>query len=163
MRVTGRAKIVAAVLMAAGLSHAAGTARAEEIIEGEARVVDGDTFVIAGARIRIYGIDAPDIRQTCRWKLKTVRCGVLAGDGLKDLTFGATVRCLARSRRADGTVVATCSAEGRDIGRNMVHTGWALADVGQSARYRPVEDKARLAKRGLWRGPFVKPWDWTAD
>jgi endonuclease YncB( thermonuclease family) len=134
--------------------------QADEFIEGPVQVIDGDTLRFADVRVRIYGIDAPDIRQTCVWKSKTVRCGVLSGDALKDLVFGASVKCVKRSVLADKTVIATCTADDRDIGRNLVHTGWSLADVRQSKRYIPVEEKARKAKRGLWRGPFVKPWDW---
>ena len=38
-------------------------ARAE--ITGAARVIDGDTIDIAGERIRLHGIDAPESGQTC--------------------------------------------------------------------------------------------------
>ena len=35
--------------------------------EGPARVVDGDTLVLNGSqRIRLYGVDAPESKQTCR-------------------------------------------------------------------------------------------------
>ncbi len=39
------------------------TALAE--ISGPARVIDGDTLEVAGERIRLYGIDAPEKDQTC--------------------------------------------------------------------------------------------------
>jgi len=139
---------------------AARTSQADEYIEGPAQVIEGDTLQFADIRVRIYGIDAPDIRQTCVWKSKTVRCGVLSRDALKDLIFGASVKCVKRSVLADKTVIATCTADDRDIGRNLVHTGWSLADARQSKRYIPVQEKSRKARRGLWRGPFVKPWDW---
>jgi endonuclease YncB( thermonuclease family) len=34
-------------------------------ITGPATVIDGDTIDIEGRRIRLYGIDAPESRQTC--------------------------------------------------------------------------------------------------
>jgi len=160
-RVSFRHAISAFALMTLLIS--AQTGRADEYIEGPVQVIDGDTLQFGDIQVRIYGIDAPDIRQICVWKSKAVRCGVLSGDALKDLIFGATVKCVKRSVLADKTVIATCTADDRDIGRNLVHTGWSLADARQSKRYVPVQEKARKAKRGLWRGPFVKPWDWKQN
>jgi hypothetical protein len=58
-------------------------------------------------------------------------------------------------------MAAVCyDLDGFDIGRNMVHTGWALAYRQFSTDYVGTEDKAREAKRGLWKGEFVLPWEW---
>ena len=91
---------------------------------------------------------------------KTVRCGVIAGDAMRDLITGATVTCMQQDIDRYGRVVAICYADGFDIGKNMVHTGWAIAYRRYSKKYVPIEDKARAAKRGMWRGLFVKPWEW---
>ena len=45
-----------------------------EII-GKPRVVDGDTIEIAGQRIRLYGIDAPESDQTCVVGNERWQCG----------------------------------------------------------------------------------------
>ena len=34
-------------------------------VTGKPRIIDGDTLEIAGERIRLHGIDAPEARQTC--------------------------------------------------------------------------------------------------
>ncbi len=34
-------------------------------ITGKPRIIDGDTIEIAGQRIRLYGIDAPEAAQRC--------------------------------------------------------------------------------------------------
>ncbi len=145
-------------LLAAVLALAAVPARAD--ITGKARVIDGHTVEVAGRRVRLHGIHAPALDQTCRWPGRTIDCGTLAKLALMDLTAGTDVVCRPRDRDPDGPFVAVCFADGFDIGRNMVHTGWALAYRAQSTVYVDTEETARKAKRGMWRGTFVKPWDW---
>ena len=145
-------------LLAAFLALAAVPARAD--ITGKARVIDGHTFEVAGRRVRLHGIHAPALDQTCRWPGRTIDCGTLARLALMDLTAGTDVVCRPRGGGAGGPVTAVCFADGFDIGRNMVHTGWALAYRAQSTVYVDTEEAARKAKRGMWRGTFVKPWDW---
>jgi endonuclease YncB( thermonuclease family) len=78
-----------------------------------------------------------------------------------DLTAGAVITCKTRERDRYGRWVAVCyDPDGFDIGRNMVHTGWALAYRRYSTDYVGTEYKAREAKRGMWKGEFVPPWDW---
>ncbi len=56
--------------------------------------------------------------------------------------------------------LAICTAGGFDVARILVHTGWALADREQSNRYVVNENKAKAAKRGLWKGTFTPPKQW---
>ena len=130
-------------------------------ITGKPRVIDGDTIEVAGERIRLHGIDAPERKQTCEWPSKTIPCGRLATLALMDLTAGAEVTCKTREKDRYGRWVAICyDPDGFDIGRNMVLTGWALAYRQYSTDYVGTEEKAREAKRGMWKGKFVPPWDW---
>ncbi len=130
-------------------------------VVGKATVIDGNTLEVAGERVRLYGIDAPELDQTCRWPNKVISCGRIAGTAAMDLIAGVDrVECETRGRDSSGQWIATCTADGFDIGRNMVHTGWALADRRESSVYVEVEDQARKAKRGLWKGDFVVPWEW---
>ena len=55
------------------------------------------------------------------------------------------------------------SPNGVDVGRRSVSAGWALAHRRYSTDYVDAEDEARKAKRGMWRGSFVKPWVWRAS
>ena len=130
---------------------------------GPARVYDGRTLVIGDETVRLYGIDAPDLDQTCTANGKTYPCGNIARTALLDLTAGARVDCTLRGKDDEGRLVALCLADGFDLSLNMVHTGWAVADRGVTARYVVTEDKARLAGRGLWRGEFVRPWLWRKE
>ena len=42
------------------------------------RVVDGDTIVLNGEKIRFSGIDTPELKQTCMQDNQEVGCGMTA-------------------------------------------------------------------------------------
>ena len=48
--------------------------RSEEIkqISGNAQIIDGDTIKINSKKIRLYGIDAPEFKQTCKKTYLTI-------------------------------------------------------------------------------------------
>ncbi len=146
------------------LALAAVPARSEQdrtVYRGPATVIDGRTLEVGGKRFRLYGIDAPDLDQTCRTaRGDSYYCGRIAKAGLMDITVGATVECRPRVRDTDYVWLATCKAAEFDLSRGMVHAGWALADRTRTQDYVDVEYDARKAKRGLWRGRFVPPWEW---
>src|SRR5689334_16861478 len=62
---------------------------ADAPLAGVARVIDGDTIDVQGTRIRLEGIDAPEIAQTCASRmLGTWRCGEAAAAAMRRLTVG---------------------------------------------------------------------------
>jgi endonuclease YncB( thermonuclease family) len=130
-------------------------------LSGEAEVVDGNTLLVGGQRVRLYGIDAPELDQTCDWPEKQIMCGEIAKSAVLDLVAGVErVSCKTRGRYYGGRWIAVCYADGSDIGRNMVRAGWALANRHQSLDYVRTEHKAKNAKRGLWKGEFDSPRVW---
>ena len=134
-----------------------------DCITGPAKVIDGDTIEVAGVRIRLHGIDAPELEQMFQWRGKQRGCGAMALAALEALTAGVKVRCEVVERDRHGRLVAKCySSNGVDIGRRMVAAGWALAYRRYSTDYVDAEEKARKARRGMWRGTFTKPWEWRA-
>ncbi len=133
-------------------------------ISGKPTVVAGDILIVNGIRLHLHGIDAPEPNQVCNAKGKSLRCGTVAMTALMDLVAGTPVNCrLKENKGATHTVAykfAYCEAGGFDLSSNMVHTGWALADRNSTDKYVAVEQRARKAKRGLWRGKFAMPWEW---
>ena len=137
---------------------------AQAAVTGPPTVIDGDTIEVAGAVIRLREIDAPELGQSCRIGEHAYDCGRIARTALLDLTAGVSVRCelapaSAEDSAADGRV-GHCTVDGYDLSEGMTYTGWALALRRVSDRYVAFEDRARAARRGLWKGPFVAPWDW---
>jgi endonuclease YncB( thermonuclease family) len=69
---------------------------------------------------------------------------------------GAAVTCAPSGRDAYGRTLAACSIDGRDLGAEIVSTGWAVADFD----YAGEQLAARAAARGIWSGSFVAPAEW---
>jgi len=142
----------------AALIFAAFWAAGRDDITGRAIVNDGDTITVDGSRIRIFGIDAPELGQTCRDRNQaTYACGRLAQRHMARLTR-STVTCDVVETDRYGRAVAICRSGGTDLGEAMVAAGWARAYLSYSLRYAPAESKARAAGRGLWDGEFDDPW-----
>jgi endonuclease YncB( thermonuclease family) len=61
-----------------------------------------------------------------------------------------------------GRNIAVCQAGGRDLGEEMVRSGFAtvIDRRGQANPYRGAQEEARAGKRGLWAGTFDRPGDW---
>ncbi|MCY3754817.1 MAG: thermonuclease family protein [Alphaproteobacteria bacterium] len=149
-------RVLALAVLAAGLAWPAGAGT----ISGEARVIDGDTLAVAGRRIRLHGIDAPETRQTCLRHGRRWACGKAATRAMRRLVGRDPVRCEVRARDRYGRSVAACFAAGRDLQRELVRQGLALAYRRYSVRYVPDEDAARRERAGLWSGEFTEPWRW---
>jgi endonuclease YncB( thermonuclease family) len=150
-------------LVAAAFTGLASIASANAAdITGPARILDGDTVEIGVARIRIHGIDAPETDQVCLDAAgKASACGTAARQQLERIGVGNWT-CIPRELDRYGRTIATCTVGGRDVGREMVKSGQALAFVRYSRDYEAEEVAARRARAGMWSGAFVAAWDWRA-
>lgn len=129
-------------------------------LTGRATVVDGDTLVLAGARIRLEGVDAPESAQTCERGGVVWPCGRDVTLALRQFLQGRAVACTPEGRDRFGRILARCRAGEEDIGAWLVREGLAVAYTRYSWRYLPQEAAARWHGRGLWGGRFDTPEDW---
>lgn len=113
-----------------GLSAAADTKSSFSCVNPH--VVDGDTFNCAGGRVRLQGIDAPEMAGHCRPGRSCVAGDPLASrDYLMALTRNDVV-CRPVETDHYGRTVARCIAGGRDLSCAMVEKGYAVR------RYDPI-------------------------
>lgn len=127
-------------------------------LAGPAIVHDGDTLTLAGERIRLAGIDAFEIDQTCRRNGVDYACGESARMMLARLAGASAVSCEGKRRDRYQRLLAVCMAGGSELNRALVSAGWAVS----YGAYRVDEILARMNGQGAWAGEFVTPAEWRA-
>jgi endonuclease YncB( thermonuclease family) len=160
-----RMSIAAVIGMVAAFVCGINVARSGDSISGLALVIDGDTIVVGARTVRLWGIDAPEIRQTCTNAAGArYRCGIEAARQLEMLILGRDVTCATVDTDRYGRDVARCSAGGKDIGAAMVRAGWAV-DYRRYSKgaYAAEEAEAKTAMHGVWAGGFERPEAWRHD
>lgn len=143
------ARHVAALLIA--LASSAAGADKSHVVEGTVRyVIDGDTLVLqpdAGTgkpiKLRLLGLDAPEICQAG---------GVEARDAIAQRLAGRRVQVTGEFEDDYHRRLATITVDGDDIGAWMVLRGhaWNARYRGQPGPYAREEGEARAARRGLF-------------
>ena len=106
------------------------------------RIVDGDTFVAGGRKIRVWGIDAPEKEEptyrVSSWFLESL---------IKDQVLNCRLIDMDKYQRS----VMQCYAGDIDIAATMVKFGMAKDYKKYSGGYYQLEqDEAKKKKRGLW-------------
>lgn len=127
------------------------------------RVVDGDTLLLAeGRRVRIIGIDAPELP----FRGRPGEPGAAAArDFLATLIGDAPVTLQTGSTPEDAyerQLAHVATENGEDIATRMLATGHAVASVHADNATRidalfAAEAEARAARRGLWATARLQP------
>jgi len=151
---------ICVTFMAIVASVAAGGAGAATL-SGPADVVDGDTLIIKGRKVRLFGADAFEYHQMCGY----MACGKIAADTMRDLTGGTTVVCEKYDTDRYGRTIATCRVKCSlnvtcDLGQELVRRGLAVAYRHYSMQYVPDETAAKRAHAGAWAHGFDAPQTW---
>lgn len=121
-------------------------------------VHDGDTLTLRTAtdtvKVRLAGIDAPELRQDFGTKSK---------QALSALVFGQIVQIGDGGQDKYGRTIGEVFVAGRRVSVAMVAAGmaWQYRRYDQSPELAAAEADARAARRGLWAMPNpVPPWEW---
>lgn len=154
-------RVLGLVLLLGGAAYIA--ARLDPLpprFSGLAQVADGDSLRLRGDRIRLKGIDAPELDQIC-WDAAGQEwpCGRAARASLEVLLGQGPTDCQPVGEDKYGRTLATCAVGGRDLGAILVAEGMAIA----YGDYGAEEAAARSADRGIWRGNFVDPRRWRDE
>lgn len=132
------------------------------LIYGVPKVINANTIALqSGGYITLFGVDAPDLGQTCANKQgRSYHCGNEAAMWLKGWITGNSIECRVLKRDTQNNILGICFLGEYDIGAALINSGWAVADTTSTAIYVPYEEQAMQNRRGLWQGEFYRPADW---
>jgi endonuclease YncB( thermonuclease family) len=113
---------------------------------GQVAVIGGDTLRLESKVVLLRGVVAPERGERCRDGLD---CGGAAASALAQLVRDRRVECRLTGRDDRGRPLAACAAEGVDLSRTMVASGWARAQP-DAPELTDAERQARQQRVGLW-------------
>ncbi|ELX2336634.1 thermonuclease family protein [Campylobacter upsaliensis] len=152
--------IIIIVLAISSFNQSFTTFLAQKNIEKEltgkvSKVIDGDTIEllaktskenpynhIAKLKIRLYGIDAPELKQAY-------------GKEAKELVLKQEVSLIIENKDKYDRFVGTLFLKGQDINKEMVKNGYAHAYESFSKKYLAEQADAKMFKLGLWQDERV--------
>lgn len=123
---------------------------------GTPHIIDGDTIIINNQRLRLKGIDAPEIKQSCLMDAQNIACGIKAKQALQQKIGRQAIHCLGHARDKYQRYLAVCYLGRTDLNQWLVEQGHAVSYYD----YPSEERDARLNKRGIWAGEFERPQEW---
>ena len=123
------------------------------------KVVDGDTIVLNGEKIRFSGIDTPELKQKCIKNDQKVFCGVLAKKLLLEKIGNKTPKCIREGKDIYKRTLAECFINGESLSVFLVRNGYAFAYRKYSNKFIKDEEFAKKNKLGIWAMKFQYPWD----
>jgi endonuclease YncB( thermonuclease family) len=138
--------------------------KAETVLKGFPKIIDGDTLTIGKTRLRLEGIDAPELKQEC-FADKTGRsfsCGKFALNQLRNKIGDREIQCSFKKRDRYKRAIAVCYLDGKDLNRWLVANGLALAYERYTKKYLNSQIEAKKNQLNIWSTHFIAPWDWRS-
>ena len=123
------------------------------------KVIDGDTIVINGEKIRFSGIDTPELKQTCIKGEQEIFCGKLAKILLIKKIGKEIPKCIKEGKDIYKRILAECFIKGESLSSFLVRSGYAFAYRKYSKKFIKDEEFAKKNKLGMWSMKFEYPWN----
>jgi len=123
------------------------------------KIIDGDTIILNGEKIRFSGIDAPELKQTCLQGDQKVNCGIIAKKLLAEKIDKTTIECIREGKDFYKRTLAECFVNDESLSKFLVRNGYAFAYRKYSKKFIKDEDFAKVNKLGIWSMKFQYPWD----
>ena len=114
------------------------------------KIIDGDTIVLNGEKIRFSGIDTPD---------QEVECGLFAKTLLVKKIGNNTPKCIIEGEDVYKRTLAECFINDESLSKFLVRSGYAFAYRKYSDKFIEDEEFAKANKLGMWSMTFQYPWD----
>ena len=141
-------------------------------IYGIPKIIDGDTVHIGNKKIRLEGIDAPEIKQQCKKPFLTISlrigfqfnknysCGAISKRKLIEKIENSKIKCISSTKDRYKRYLATCYKNKINLNKWMVRNGYAVAYKRYSKDYVRDENYAKENRLGIWEGSFTMPEKW---
>ena len=129
-------------------------------LTGIARAVDGDSIFVDKNEIRLFGIDAPEYKQTCfNAQNQEYFCGKISSKFLKNLINGKKVSCFYAEKDIYNRFLAKCFLDKISINDEILKNGMAVIYNFNTAsnEIKEIENEAKQNKLGIWQGTFELP------
>ena len=133
----------------------------------EIKVVDGDTIILNGEKIRFSGIDTPESyyrgkKQICYDGNIKIFCGDISKKVLINKIASNKVSCI-KEKKPDKykRILAECFIKNKSLSKYLVRNGYAF-DYAYYSKKKFAEDEqyAKKNKLGFWKIKFDYPWIW---
>lgn len=127
------------------------------MLESYAIVRDDATLSVEGVRVHLAGLLIPKVSTVCTARDRRLDCFDVDAATTLERKINSFVHCRVVAERADGSVDAFCTIQGRssfdpreDLGAWLVSQGYAAVLPGAPPSYRVLERIARSQGLGIW-------------
>ena len=131
---------------------------AAELINGHAKIIDGDTLHIGKYKIRLHGIDAPELNQNCFFNDKVWNCGKESKNFIINFINNKKISCKLIDTDHYKRHIGVCFIDEINLNKKIVQKGWAIAYRYYSKDFVDDEIIAKINKLGIWKGGFEEPY-----